>query len=105
MAASPQEDHRKIDDNQTRNYLKQDAIIIDVRTPEEFMGGHVVGSRNIPLNEIEPRLEEFTQFTQPIILCCASGNRSQKATDYLRQYDIDCINGGGWLTVNSLVRS
>jgi len=53
--------------------------IVDVRTPGEFMGGHVVGSVNIPLNEIMERLEEIKSMKQPIILCCASGGRSGQA--------------------------
>jgi len=40
---------------------------------------------------------------QPIILCRASGNRSGQASAYLRQFGIDCENGGSWLNVNALV--
>ena len=35
------------------------TIVVDVRTPGEFMGGNVAGSINIPLQEIEQRLEEI----------------------------------------------
>ena len=35
------------------------ATIVDVRTPEEFMGGHVAGSINIPVNEVPMRVDEF----------------------------------------------
>jgi len=74
--------------------------IVDVRTPEEFMGGHVAGSINIPLNEIQMRLEEIKELSQPIILCCASGNRSGQATGFLKSCGLDCENGGSWLDVN-----
>lgn len=74
--------------------------IIDVRTPEEFMGGHVVGSINIPLQEIEQRIEEIKAVKEPIILCCASGNRSGQANAYLKSLDINCENGGSWMDVN-----
>ena len=50
--------------------------IVDVRTPEEFSGGNVNGSINIPLQEIQKRLDEIKALRQPIILCCASGNRN-----------------------------
>jgi phage shock protein E len=76
------------------------TTIIDVRTPEEFAGGHVLGSINIPLNEIQMRESEIRQMEQPIILCCASGGRSGQATQYLRQKGIECTNGGGWMEVN-----
>lgn len=75
-------------------------VIIDVRTPAEFAGGHVAGSVNIPLQEIPQRLEEIKAMKQPFILCCASGARSGQATNYLRSQGIDCENGGGWMEVN-----
>jgi phage shock protein E len=75
------------------------ATIVDVRTPGEFMGGHVNGSVNIPLQEIPTRLAEFKKM-ENIILCCASGNRSAQATGYLKQNGIECENAGSWLEVN-----
>lgn len=78
----------------------KNKTIIDVRTPAEFMGGHVAGSINIPLQEIPGRMDEFKQFETPIILCCASGNRSGQATAFLRSHGINCENGGSWVEVN-----
>lgn len=74
--------------------------IIDVRTPAEFMGGHVQGSINIPLQEVPARIAEIKSMSQPIVLCCASGVRSEKAMLFLRQHGIECSNCGGWLDVN-----
>jgi rhodanese-related sulfurtransferase len=74
--------------------------IIDVRTREEFMGGNVAGSINIPLNEVVDRIEEIRALEQPILLCCLSGGRSGQATNYLKSQNIDCENGGGWMDVN-----
>ncbi|WP_017258982.1 rhodanese-like domain-containing protein [Pedobacter arcticus] len=74
--------------------------IIDVRTPEEFMGGNVAGSVNIPLQEIEQRIQEIKAVDEPIILCCASGNRSGQANAYLKSLGINCENGGSWTDVN-----
>jgi phage shock protein E len=76
--------------------------IIDVRTPAEFMGGHVAGSINIPLSDITTKLDEIKKMNQPIILCCASGGRSGQATMFLKQHGINCSNGGSWLDVNTL---
>ncbi|MDP1801280.1 MAG: rhodanese-like domain-containing protein [Bacteroidota bacterium] len=75
------------------------ATVVDVRTPSEFMGGHVKGSINIPLQEIPTRLAEFKKM-ENIVLCCASGNRSGQATAYLKQNGIECENAGSWLDVN-----
>lgn len=57
-----------------QNILKEKkGTIVDIRSPEEFMGGNVVGSINIPLLEIPQRLEELKTLKQPLILCFASG--------------------------------
>lgn len=79
---------------------KTQITIIDVRTPGEFMGGNVAGSVNIPLQEIQQRLDEIKSMQQPIILCCASGGRSGQATSYLQSCGVDCENGGSWMDVN-----
>lgn len=76
------------------------GTIVDVRTPGEFMGGNAAGSINIPLQEIQQRLSEIKGMKQPLVLCCASGNRSGQATQFLSQQGIDCCNGGSWLDVN-----
>jgi rhodanese-related sulfurtransferase len=76
------------------------GTIVDVRSPGEFMGGHVKGSINIPLQEITKRIDELKKLKQPLVLCCASGNRSGQAFEYLAQQGIECYNGGSWLDVN-----
>ena len=73
--------------------------VVDVRTPAEFMGGHVADSINIPLNEIPEHLSELKEMGH-IVLCCASGGRSYQATMFLQQQGISCINGGPWTNVN-----
>ncbi|MEQ9262404.1 MAG: rhodanese-like domain-containing protein [Owenweeksia sp.] len=76
------------------------GTIVDVRTPAEFQGGHVVGSLNIPLQELNQRIDEVKSLKEPLILCCASGNRSGMAAQMLSQQDLECYNGGSWLEVN-----
>ena len=80
--------------------MSNKQTIVDVRTPGEFMGGHVAGSINIPLQEIQERLEEVKALPQPIVLCCASGNRSGQATSFLKSHGVECSNGGSWVDVN-----
>jgi rhodanese-related sulfurtransferase len=63
------------------------------------LGGHVVGSINIPLQEVPKRLAEFKKM-EHILLCCASGNRSGQATQFLKQNGIVCENAGSWMDVN-----
>jgi phage shock protein E len=70
--------------------------IIDVRSPAEFSDGNVTGSVNIPLQEIQKRMDEIKSM-EPIIFCCASGNRSGQATIIARSAGINCENGGSWM--------
>lgn len=63
-------------------------VIIDVRTPEEFVGnlGHIPGSRLIPLNTLKDSLDVFKEYDgRDIIIVCRSGNRSGRATKTLRE--------------------
>ncbi|HET8885797.1 MAG TPA: rhodanese-like domain-containing protein [Salinimicrobium sp.] len=76
-----------------------EGTIVDVRTRSEFMGGSVAEAVNIPLNEIPHRIEELKEMKAPLIFCCASGNRSGQATEYLSRQGVECVNGGSWLEV------
>jgi len=76
------------------------GTIVDVRTREEFMGGNVNESVNIPLQEIQQRLGEIKKMKTPLVLCCASGGRSAVATNFLSSQGIECVDGGSWLNVN-----
>jgi len=78
--------------------MSKKTTIIDVRTPQEFFGGNAPGSINIPLNEIRDRLDEIKAL-QPIVFCCASGNRSGQATAFIKSLGIECENGGSWIQV------
>jgi len=79
---------------------EKSGTVVDVRTFAEFMGGNVNHSINVPLQEIQQRLNELKQLKTPLILCCASGGRSAMATQFLSSQGIECINGGSWLNVN-----
>lgn len=79
---------------------EKQGTIVDVRTTEEFKSGNAEGSINIPLQEIERRMDEIKNLKQPLVLCCASGGRSGQATQYLTQQGIECYNAGSWLDVN-----
>ncbi len=78
------------------------GCIVDVRTPEEFRGGHVAGSINIPLPEINSKIEVLQAMHGPLILCCASGGRSGMAHSFLSRLGVECYNGGSWMDVNYL---
>lgn len=84
-------------------YLKKGAIILDVRTLEEWNEGHINGSKHIVLNTIPENIERIKGFQKPIIAVCKSGGRSQSATDFLLQHGIDIINGGPWGNVLKII--
>ena len=58
--------------------------LVDVRTPEEFAGGHIAGSANINVEELSQRLSEVPK-DKPVVLYCRSGNRSAKAAQILAE--------------------
>ena len=82
--------------NAIQEYVQKGAVILDVRTPAEFRAGHIKGSKNIALQVLNGQVETIKKWNKPVIACCKSGMRSAQATSILKQNGIDCINGGGW---------
>jgi phage shock protein E len=60
------------------------AVLLDVRTPEEFSDRHVDGARNIPVDELSQRLGELPR-DKVVVVYCHSGARSARATGVLRR--------------------
>jgi len=72
------------------------ALIVDVRTQDEFKEGHIEGCLNIPLEGIDKALE-WLQKDVPTVLVCASGARSEVAKEILEANGFERVyNGGGW---------
>ena len=66
-------------------YLKQGALVIDVRSPGEFAAGHLAGAINVPLDQLEAALpQRVRDKNQVLLLQCASGTRSSLAKSKLR---------------------
>jgi rhodanese-related sulfurtransferase len=76
--------------------IENGAVIIDVRTRQEFKQGHIAGSKNIPLNEIRLQTEAIRKWNKPIVTVCFSGSRSAAAKGILRSAGIEAYNGGSW---------
>lgn len=72
------------------------AIIIDVRTPQEFDHGHIQGSKNIPLDKIQREIKTIKNYNKPIITVCKSGARSGMAKRMLQNAGVEVYNGGPW---------
>jgi phage shock protein E len=72
------------------------AIIIDVRSKHEYQEGHIKGSVNIPLKNLNEHLFKLNK-VKPIITCCASGARSATAKSFLKSNGFsEVYNGGSW---------
>lgn len=61
----------------------RNAIIVDVRTPEEFASGSLPGARNVPVDKFDQKLRELKK-DKPVIVVCASGSRAGRAAAQLR---------------------
>ena len=76
--------------------LNSGAILIDVRTPREYAQGNVSGSKNVPLDKINEKLKSIKNLNKSIVLVCASGMRSSRATSIFKKNGIEAFNGGSW---------
>ncbi len=65
---------------------KENAVPLDIRNAEEFSQGHLPGAINMPLSDIEKRVQELEKYkNKPLILYCAYGNRSEGALSRLKK--------------------
>jgi NADPH-dependent 2,4-dienoyl-CoA reductase/sulfur reductase-like enzyme/rhodanese-related sulfurtransferase len=73
-------------------------FLLDVRTPQEFAAGHVLGAVNVPVDDLRSRLGELPR-NRRIAAYCQVGQRGYLATRILRQAGFDAANvGGGYTT-------
>jgi rhodanese-related sulfurtransferase len=85
---------------------REDALVLDVRESGEWSSGHIPGARHITLAQLEKRMSEIEKFKdRPIIICCASGNRSSSACGKLKKGGFEKVfnlSGGisAWLGAN-----
>lgn len=85
--------------------VKNGAKILDVRTRGEYASGHIKGSINIPLNELN-KLPKSLKPEMTIITCCASGMRSSAAKAQLKSLGFSKVyNGGGWYSLNNKIKA
>jgi len=77
-----------------RRLIEGGARLVDVRTPEEFVAGHISGAVNIPVQDLDRRMGEIEPKDRAIVVYCRSGNRSGRAARMLRS--------AGYLAVHDL---
>ena len=86
-----------------QEFLDRNAVIIDVRMSGEYKTGHIKGSKNIPLEDIDAQISKIQKMNKPVITCCVSGMRSGVATRRIRKSGIEAVNGGSWFSVKLIV--
>jgi rhodanese-related sulfurtransferase len=65
---------------------RQDALVLDVRSAEEYAKGHILGAKNLPLADLGRRAAELDKHkAKPVIVHCENGNRSTSALSLLRK--------------------
>ncbi|TCI22052.1 MULTISPECIES: rhodanese-like domain-containing protein [unclassified Exiguobacterium] len=86
---------KKMKQEEFRASLRKGQLI-DVREPNEYKGGHIVGARNIPVGQLKLRMKELRK-DQPILMYCQGKSRSNQAAKLLMKNgytDIYMLDGG-----------
>lgn len=60
------------------------AVLLDVRTPQEYREGHIPGSINIPLQQLDKVIDAYENKAAPLFVYCRSGARSRQAAAVLQ---------------------
>lgn len=90
--------------NNLKEIIKNNALIIDVRSETEFAEGRYKDSINIPTSQLLSNLEMIKNHSGKIIVVCKSGMRSAHAKGVLKREGIAAINGGGWSDIEKLMK-
>lgn len=85
-----------VDKKDVISYIKEGALIVDVRTTEEYASGHYQNAKNIPVDQVESRIKDFGNKEGKVVVYCRSGGRSSKAKAILEANGFtNVVNGGG----------
>lgn len=97
---------REIDQRTFAAAHRDGALVIDVREPFEYVGGHVPGARLMPLGQLSSHVRDLPR-NVPVYVVCASGNRSLSAAGFLTAAGIDAWSVAGgtgdWIRSGHLV--
>ncbi|WP_110111297.1 rhodanese-like domain-containing protein [Bacillus sp. CGMCC 1.16541] len=82
------------------------AQLVDIREPNEYEGGHILGARNIPVSQMRMRIKEFRK-DQPVYLYCQNGIRAGRAAQMLKRQGIKEIYQlkGGFKNWNGKIKT
>ena len=91
MPISPETHRPKVD---IRHLVDRGAVLLDVRTEEEFVGFHLPGAVNIPYEALDDQLESVRRWKKPVLVYSAEGRRSSLATSKLRNCGVSAYDAG-----------
>ena len=80
--------------------IQNGAIIVDVRSPQEFKSGHAKKSKNMPLPELKSKITSLKG--KEVLLVCKSGARAGMAKSILKKEGIMAYNLGPWQKAQNL---
>ena len=89
------------DPETAKRLVREGAVVIDVRTPDEYQGGHLANAASIPVDEIGARVADVEKLvngdrTKPVVVYCSKGGRAAKAKQVLEDAGFQrVVNGGG----------
>ena len=77
------------------------AVLLDVRSPQEYREGHIPGSQNVPLQQLD-KVEEVTENKDTVLyVYCRSGARSRQAVSLLKHMGYTNVHNIGGIAAYS----
>ncbi len=72
--------------------INNDAVVLDMRSADSFSRGHIVGARNVPMDELDGHLDKLARFkSKPVVAVCDAGITSSKAVNKLRNSGFESV--------------
>ena len=85
-----------------REYAEaENAVLLDVRTPQEYREGHIPGSKNVPLQQLDKAIDAYDNKAVPLFVYCHSGARSRQAAAVLQSMGYNNVQNIGGITAYS----
>jgi len=82
-----------------RRFAQQEgAVLLDVRTRQEYGAGHIPGSINLPLQQLEDAQDILPAKEAPVYVYCLSGGRSRQAASLLRDMGYENVSNIGGIS-------
>ncbi len=97
--ASPVSGPNGVSGAEAKKLVSSGALLLDVRTPEEFADGHIEGAQNVPLGVLEGAMSQLPK-NRTIVVYCQVGGRATAAAQHLAASGFDVRNLGAMANWN-----